>query len=277
MATRVRLDQELVRRGLASGRDAAARLVDERSVLVDGVVADKPARLVLPSCALELVGPPSRFVSRGGEKLQAAIEAFGVDLSGRTVLDVGSSTGGFTDCSLQAGARRVVSIDVGTNQLHERIRSDPRVAVYEQTDARTLTQQHLIDADAWPIDIVVADLSFVSLRVAIVHPLKLVADGATQAVLLVKPQFEATRAEANKTKGIIKDPAIWARVLDEVTHELIKIGWTPQGLIRSPIVGGHGNVEFLLHLIAPGRKTAGWDVQAAIAAVCDAEAADRQD
>jgi len=233
--------------------------------------------LVLPSCALELIGPQSRFVSRGGEKLAAALVAFSIDLNGKTVLDVGSSTGGFTDCALQAGASRVVCVDVGTNQLHEHIRANNNVVVREQTDARKLTREMLQSDDAWPVDVVVADLSFVSLRIAMMPVLELVAEVATTAVMLVKPQFEATRGEANKGRGIIKDPLVWQRVLNEVADAVVDAGWAATGLIRSPITGGHGNVEFLLHCVPKASNLAVWDPTAAIEQVCSPEAADRQD
>ncbi len=216
-------------------------------MLVNGSVADKASRQVDPSDAIVMLGPPPRFVSRGGEKLDAALEAFGVDVSGRRVLDAGASTGGFTDCLLQRGAAHVVALDVGHGQLHPKVRADRRVLVLERFNVRT------VDATAigGAVDAVVADVSFISLRRIIGALIGVCAPGAP-LVLLVKPQFEAGRQEVSKGKGIITDPAIHDRVRAEVETELILNGCEVIGWIDSPITGADGNREFLVHAVSPG-------------------------
>jgi 23S rRNA (cytidine1920-2'-O)/16S rRNA (cytidine1409-2'-O)-methyltransferase len=212
-------------------------------VTVGGAPAEKAARLVAPDEPIVLLGPPARFVGRGGDKLEAAIVGFGLDVSGRRAVDLGASTGGFTDCLLQHGAATVVAVDVGYGQLHERLRADPRVRVHERTNARDLTP-----GDLGPLaDVLVADLSFISLRTVLPAALALTAPGA-DAVLLVKPQFEAGRQEAARGKGVITDPAIWRRVLEEVSAALIDLGAAIMGAMASPLTGADGNVEFLLHV-----------------------------
>ena len=214
--------------------------------MVNGAVADKPARLVAAGDALELRGDAPRFVSRGGEKLDAALDAFAIDVTGLRCLDAGASTGGFTDCLLQRGAREVVAVDVGYGQLHERLRADERVEVRERVNVRS------IDADAigGVVDLVVADLSFISLRTVAPALLACAAPGAP-LVLLVKPQFEAGRAEAAKGRGVIRDPAVRARTLEEVGSALEALGAAIMGNVESPITGADGNVELLLHAMAP--------------------------
>ncbi len=206
-------------------------------------MADKPARLVAPSDPVELQGEPSPFVSRGGEKLQAALDGFGIDVTDCRVLDVGASTGGFTDCLLLAGARRVVAVDVGHGQLHERLRADLRVVSLERTDIRSVS---LSDLDGTPVDAAVVDVSFISLT-SVVAPIlgELVAPGAP-AVLLVKPQFEAGRIEASKGRGVIRDPEIHRRCLERVTEAVMGSGGILQAAMPSPLRGRSGNVEFLL-------------------------------
>ena len=190
--------------------------------------------------AVELIGPPPRFVGRGGEKLDAALDRFGIDVTGRRVLDAGASTGGFTDCVLQRGAAHVVAVDVGYGQLHERLRSDERVTNLERTNIRALSA----DAVGPPADLVVADLSFISLRTVLPS---LVALTTSDLVLLVKPQFEAGREEAARGRGVIKDPDVWRRVLEEVRSASVSQGAAMMGAMPSPITGAEGNVEFLVH------------------------------
>ena len=209
---------------------------------VGGAVAEKAARMVDPAEAVELVGPPPRFVGRGGEKLDAALERFGIDVAGRRCLDAGASTGGFTDCLLQRGAREVVAVDVGYGQLHERLREDPRVDNRERTNVRTLAP----DDVGGVADVVVADLSFISLRTVLPALLGLARPGA-DLVLLVKPQFEAGRAEAAKGRGVIRDPDVHRRVVDEVASAAVSQGAAMMGVMPSPITGAEGNQEFLLH------------------------------
>ncbi len=234
----------MVRRGLAPTRHRARHDIEAGRVRVGGVPADKPARLVAPDDRLELAGPPSRFVGRGGEKLDAALDRFDVVVEGRHALDAGSSTGGFTDCLLQRGAASVVAVDVGYGQLDLRLRQDPRVTVVERTNIRDLTPDRLPTA---PFPLIVADLSFISLRTVAPALLALAAPEA-DLVVLVKPQFEAGRAEASRHRGVIRDPDVWSRVLGEVVGTYAEAGAGLRGLIVSPLRGADGNVEFLAHL-----------------------------
>ncbi|MCU1353574.1 MAG: hemolysin, partial [Acidimicrobiales bacterium] len=266
-AARRRLDVELVRRGVVPSRERARDAIGSGQVLVGGSVDDKPARLVGPDEPIRLLGPPPRYVGRGGEKLAAALDRFPVDVAGKRVLDAGSSTGGFTDCVLQRGAARVVAVDVGRNQLHERLRADPRVEVRERTNIRDLVP----DAVGGPVPVVVADLSFISLRTVADALLGLAAPGA-DLVLLVKPQFEAGRAEVSKGRGVIDDPSVWRRVLEEVATALTHRGAAIMGAMTSPLRGADGNAEFLVHVRAPGAAVAAPDLQPLLdAAVAAAE------
>jgi len=242
MSRRRRLDAELVRRELASSLSQAQDLIGDRRVLVGGAVAEKASRQVDPGDAIELIGDGPRFVSRGGEKLAAALDRFGIDLHGQRVVDAGSSTGGFTDCALQLGAATVIAIDVGRNQLHERMRADPRVVVHEQTNIRGLAA----DAVGGPGDTLVGDLSFISIRTVLDSLLALTVEGG-DLVLLVKPQFEADKVEADRGRGVIRDPDVWVRTLSEVCTALEQRGAAIMGAMASPITGGDGNVEFLVH------------------------------
>jgi len=243
---RRRLDAEMVRRGLAPTATRARHEIEAGRVRVGGVPADKPARLVAPEDRLEVAGPPRRFVGRGGDKLDAALVRFEVPVEGRRALDAGSSTGGFTDCLLQRGAESVVAVDVGYGQLDLRLRQDPRVAVVERTNVRHLTLEQV---GGEPLPLVVADLSFISLRTVAPALLGLAAPGA-DLVLLVKPQFEAGRVEASRNRGVIRDPEVWARVLHDVCATYAEAGAGLRGLMASPLVGAEGNVEFLAHLVA---------------------------
>ena len=244
MAARRRLDAELVRRGLATSRTDAQTAVAAGRVLVNGAPADKPARLVAAGDAVVIEGPPARFVGRGGEKLEFALSAFGIDVGGLTALDVGASTGGFTDCLLQRGARRVIALDVGHGQLHPRIREDARVVVLERTNIRDTTP----DTIGGLVDVVVVDVSFISLTVVIPVLVSLCQPGSPM-VLLVKPQFEAGRAEVARGRGVIVDPAIHARVRDEVETALVAAGCRVVGWVDSPLKGGEGNRELLVHTV----------------------------
>ncbi len=192
-------------------------------------------------------GRPPRFVSRGGLKLEAALGRFGVDVTGRRCLDAGSSTGGFTDCLLQRGASSVVAIDVGRGQLHERLRADPRVRSLERTDIRRVTPDAL---GGGPVEVVVADLSFIALRSvasALVGDLAMVG---ADVIVLVKPQFEAGRPEVSRGKGVIREPSVWAEVLDSASSTFTGHGAAMMGIMVSPLTGADGNVEFLAHLRA---------------------------
>jgi 23S rRNA (cytidine1920-2'-O)/16S rRNA (cytidine1409-2'-O)-methyltransferase len=205
--------------------------------------------MVAPHEPVELTGPGPRFVGRGGEKLDAALARFGVDVEGKRALDAGASTGGFTDCLLQRGASEVVAVDVGYGQLHERLRADGRVVVRERTNVRDLAPGDL--GELFPL--VVADLSFISLR-TVAEALVGQADPGADLVLLVKPQFEAGRAEAAKGRGVIRDPGVWKRALRDVSAALAAAGAAIMGAMASPLRGADGNVEFLLHArrAAPG-------------------------
>ncbi len=212
-------------------------------MLVSGAIAAKAARLVSVSEPIELLGVPPRYVGRGGEKLEAALERFAVDVAGRHALDAGASTGGFTDCLLQAGASGVVAVDVGRGQLHERLRADPRVVAFEQLDVRAVTSATV---GGVPVDVVTADLSFISLTRAVpVLAGEVVRPGGT-LLLLVKPQFEAGRAEASRGKGVVRDPVVHRRTLGEVVIALRAAGADIMGAMASPITGQQGNVEYFL-------------------------------
>ena len=249
MSTRRRLDAELVRRGLAPSRERAQADIAAGRVTVGGAPATKAARLVDAGEAVVVHGPPPRFVSRAGEKLQGAVDRFDLAqlLEGARVLDCGASTGGFTDCVLQHGAREVVAVDVGHNQLHERLRADPRVHELERTNLRTLDPAVVGE----PVDVVVGDLSFISLRLVLDPVLAVARPGAPYA-LLVKPQFEAGRTEAARGRGVITDPAIWRRVLGEVATALGDRGASIMGAMVSPLTGSDGNVEFVVVGRFPG-------------------------
>jgi 23S rRNA (cytidine1920-2'-O)/16S rRNA (cytidine1409-2'-O)-methyltransferase len=235
------VDVELVRRGLVASRSEAQEAVRSGRVLVRGAPATKVTTLVGDDDPLVLTGPGRRFVSRGGEKLAAALDAFAIDPRDRDCLDAGASTGGFTDCLLQRGARRVAAVDVGHGQLAWQLRTDPRVTVLERTNVRELAAEHL----PFVPSIVVADLSFISLRL-VAAPLVRVAADRADLVLLVKPQFEAGR-ELVGGGGVVRDPAVWRGAVEGVADAIRAAGADPIGVIGSPITGPAGNVEFLLH------------------------------
>jgi 23S rRNA (cytidine1920-2'-O)/16S rRNA (cytidine1409-2'-O)-methyltransferase len=221
--------------------------------------------MVAPSEPVEVLGPPPRYVGRGGLKLEAALDRFGIDPAGARALDAGASTGGFTDCLLQRGAARVVAVDVGYGQLHERLRADGRVDVLERTNVRALQ----VDDVGGPVDLIVGDLSFISLR-TVLPPLLALARPGADLVLLVKPQFEAGRAEAAKGKGVVRDPGVWRRVLGEVAAAAAEGGAATMGAMPSPITGADGNVEFLLHLRAATPAPAPVDLDAVVTEVAPA-------
>ena len=196
-------------------------------------------------------------MSRGGHKLEAALVGFGIDAAGCRAIDVGASTGGFTDCLLQHGAAVVVAIDVGRNQLHERLRTDPRVTSLERTDVRRVTA----DAIGGPAEIVVADVSFISLRLVAADLGRL---ATADIVVLVKPQFEAGRAEADRGRGVIRDPEVWRRALLGVCRAVVGAGAAIMGVMVSPLTGAEGNVEFLLHADVRGDASGLADPAAAV-------------
>jgi 23S rRNA (cytidine1920-2'-O)/16S rRNA (cytidine1409-2'-O)-methyltransferase len=255
---RRRLDVELVRRGLVGSRGQAVEVVDAGRVLVAGAPASKPGRLVGPDEPIVVAGEPRRYVSRGGDKLAAALARFGVVVDGLRALDAGASTGGFTDCLLQHGAAEVVAVDVGHGQLAWGLRHDPRVVVHEGTNVR-----HLVLDE--PVPLTVADLSFISLAtVAPALRANTLPDGTL--VLLVKPQFEAG-PERLARGGVVRDPAVHRAVLEEVVGSLGEHGIVVTGLMASPLRGPAGNVEFLARADADGPSVEGADIDAALAEV----------
>ncbi|HEX6262266.1 MAG TPA: TlyA family RNA methyltransferase [Actinomycetota bacterium] len=251
---------ELVRRGLASSRAEAREAIEAGRVLVGGAPAVKVSSLVAPEDPLAVEGEGRAYVSRGGGKLAAALDSFGIDPRGRPVLDAGASTGGFTDVLLQRGAAHVTAVDVGYGQLAWTIRNDPRVRVLERFNVRDLRPEHL----EGPPQLLVADLSFISLTKALPALVGVAAEGA-DLVLLVKPQFEAGRADVG-SGGVVRDPAVWARVIREVAAAASEAGAGPLGVVASPLRGPAGNVEFLLHARVGG-EGAELDVERAVAEV----------
>jgi 23S rRNA (cytidine1920-2'-O)/16S rRNA (cytidine1409-2'-O)-methyltransferase len=245
---KLRLDVLLVERGLADSRSLAQRLVMAGQVRVNGEVQLRVAAMLPPDVPLEIVHRPP-FVSRGGEKLDAALQAFDVDMHGLICADVGASTGGFTDCLLQYGASRVYAIDVGQGVLDWKLRQDERVVVMEKTNARFL--EYLPE----PVDLVTIDVSFISLKVILPVARQwfcLPSDAALPArgtvIALVKPQFEAGRQQVGRNKGVIRDPSIHRQVLLDILQAAETLGYRVRGLIRSPLTGPKGNVEFLVWL-----------------------------
>ncbi len=239
-AAKQRVDQLLVERGLAESRARAQALVLAGLVFSGEAKVAKSGQTLPADAPLEVRGRDHPWVSRGGIKLAHALEAFGLDPRGATAMDIGSSTGGFTDVLLQNGAVRVFAVDSGTNQLAWKLRQDPRVTVLEQTSARILTPD-LIDA---PCNWVVCDASFIGLAKVLEVPLRLAAP-VCQLVALIKPQFEVGRGEVGKG-GVVRDPALHERVCAEVREWLEGAGWQVQGIETSPITGPEGNVEFLI-------------------------------
>lgn len=216
-------------------------LIVEHRVKVNGSFALKDNQLVKASDSIVIVPAPKKFVSRGGEKLMHAMQSFNVSVEGKSCIDIGSSTGGFTDCLLQLGARNITCVDVGYGLLHERVQSDERVTVLERTNIKAVPNESLDKT----FDIVVADLSFISLKTVMKNILAL-ADHRASIVVLVKPQFEATRLEASKSKGVIKDRTIWVRTLNEVSASVSENGGNVQDIAVSPLPGKAGNKEFFL-------------------------------
>ncbi len=249
----MRLDAALVKRGLAESRSHAARMIDERNITVGGVIAEKTSRMVAPDEPIEVL-VKRRFVSRGGEKLEHALDSFNISVENRSVLDAGVSTGGFTDCVLQRGARRVFAVDVGRNQLHEHMKSDARVDWRDGVNVRDL----VADDCPYPCSLVVADLSFISLTKVLPAFFGSVSSEpgfeTPGMVLLVKPQFEAGRVEVSRGKGVITDPEIHREACDTVRDAVVDLGGNVVGIIESPIKGAEGNTEFLMYVKCPTRS-----------------------
>jgi 23S rRNA (cytidine1920-2'-O)/16S rRNA (cytidine1409-2'-O)-methyltransferase len=245
---KIRIDQLLVQRGLCESRAKAQARIMAGDVLVEDRPITKAGAQVPDDAVLRLRGEALPFVSRGGLKLDHALTVFGLDPAGWVCFDAGASTGGFTDCLLQRGATRVYAVDVGTNQLHWNLRSDPRVVSMEQVNLRYWDPSRIPE----PCQLLVGDLSFISLRLVIPPLLPSLTEGA-DAVLLVKPQFEAGRDEVG-SGGIVRDPATHERVQKEIWAFFAQTALKPLAICESPILGGEGNKEFLLHLRLEGGK-----------------------
>ena len=240
-----RLDSEVLTRGLAASRERARALILAGQVRVNGQRVTKAGAPVAPDDQITLIEPDHPYVSRGGVKLAHALDAFGIDVSGWLALDVGASTGGFTDVLLRRGARHVVALDVGHGQLDWRLRTDPRVTVIERVNARTLSAEQLPES-ARAFEIATMDVSFISARQILPAVAPLLRAGA-DLVVLVKPQFEAGRDEVGKG-GLVRDPDVHVRVVDEVAGAASALGLSRIAMTESPITGTEGNREFLLHL-----------------------------
>jgi 23S rRNA (cytidine1920-2'-O)/16S rRNA (cytidine1409-2'-O)-methyltransferase len=239
---KARLDVVLVDRGLAPSRERARALILAGHVTVDGQVVSKAGTPVAIDARVELAAPDHPYVSRGGVKLAGALDAFGIDVTGRRALDIGASTGGFTDLLLQRGAASVVALDVGHGQLDWRLRTDPRVVVREGVNARALSK----DDVPYPPDLITIDVAFISLR-HILPPLPALIAPRADVVALVKPQFEAGRDQVGKG-GLVTDPAVHEAVLASVTAAAVRAGFERLAMTPSPITGATGNQEFFLHL-----------------------------
>ncbi|MFA5788050.1 MAG: TlyA family RNA methyltransferase [Actinomycetota bacterium] len=242
---RVSLDREMVRRGLAENREAAASAIAQGRVRVEGVGLPTASARIGTGTPIWLVAPPRTTVSRGADKLGPALDRLGVAVAQRRALDAGASTGGFTNCLLDRGAAVVVAVDVGYGQLAWRLRQDPRVRVLDRTNVRNLTPQMVTERP----NLVVADLSFISLR-KVLPALVRVAEADADFVLLVKPQFEARRSEVSRG-GLVRDPAIWRKVLREVCSAAEGCGLMFVGAAVSSVAGRRGNVEFFVHFGSP--------------------------
>lgn len=232
-------------KGLAESRSSAQRIIMAGEVRVNGQVMLKSAARVNPNDTIEVDKPPP-FVSRGGEKLLGALQAFNLlDLNGKVCADIGSSTGGFTDCMLQHGADKVFAVDVGYGIMHWKLRNHPKVVLMERTNAR------YIEAFDKPIDFVTIDASFISLRTLLPAVKKWLTKSSGEVVALIKPQFEAGRSDAAKGEGVIRDPLIHQRILEQVLSFAVNEGFEIKGLIKSPLTGPKGNIEFLCYLKYP--------------------------
>ncbi|ETI64827.1 hemolysin [Sphingobium sp. C100] len=240
---KLRADQLLVDSGLAESKARAQALILAGLVYLGDRKIEKAGQQVAADAELDVRGRDHPWVSRGGIKLAHALEEFAIDVTGMVAIDVGSSTGGFTDVLLTKGAARVYAVDSGTNQLAWKLRSDDRVIVHEQTSARILTDAHIPEA----VDIIVCDASFISLAKVLERPIGFARPGA-HLVALIKPQFEARREEVGKN-GVVRDAAVHDRVCAHVQDWVREQGWTVAGLTQSPITGPQGNVEFLLHAL----------------------------
>lgn len=261
---KIRLDQLLVDKGYAQSRERAKITIMEGNVFVDGQRVDKPGTAVDPEKPLEVRGAQLAYVSRGGLKLEKALEVFPVDPAGKTCIDCGASTGGFTDLLLQRGAAKVYAVDVGYGQLAWKLRSDARVVNMERTNLRYVTREQIPE----PLDLGVCDVSFISIRLILPAVCALLKDGADM-LCLIKPQFEAGREKVGK-KGVVRDAAVHREVLDGYMAHFPEAGFTPMGLDFSPIRGPEGNIEFLVWLKKGTFESPPIDPAAVVAAAHDA-------
>ena len=248
MAEQMRLDMLLVARGLVSGRDRAKELISQGQVLVNGKIAAKASEKYQQEIPLEILNDAAHFVSRAAHKLDGALQFFGIDLNGRVVLDVGASTGGFTQCALEKGAAHIFAVDVGSDQLAPVLKADSRVSNLEKTDIRLLAPDQL---SAVP-DFAACDVSFISLRLVLPAIATLLSPEG-EAVVLIKPQFEAGRSAVGRG-GLVKDPKVHLRVLQEMIETFHVNGFVIRGMTVSPIAGGDGNIEFLAWLGREGEE-----------------------
>ncbi len=243
----MRLDKLLLERGVAPSRERAQALILAGKVLVNGQKIEKAGAGVEASVDIRLLGEDLRYVSRGGLKLEEALKHWQIDVAGRICLDVGTSTGGFTDCLLQCGAKRVIAVDTGHGQIDFGLRQDARVRLLEKTNARYLTPQQVGEA----VDLVVMDVSFISATLVLPAVIEAAFPGpperrGRQVVVLVKPQFEAGREQVGK-RGIVKDPTVQKAAVEKVRLAVLALGCTQTDVIESPVLGGEGNREFLLY------------------------------
>jgi 23S rRNA (cytidine1920-2'-O)/16S rRNA (cytidine1409-2'-O)-methyltransferase len=240
-----RLDAILVEKGLATGRDKAKALVMAGLAYVDGERADKPGLMLPETADVEVRGERQKYASRGGYKLEKAINAFNIDINGKACMDIGASTGGFTDCMLQNGAKKVYAVDVGYGQLAWQLRTDKRVVVMERTNIRHVTREQIAE----PLDFISVDVSVISLRLVLPAAKELLAENG-EIVCLIKPQFEAGRGQVGK-KGVVRDKSVHVTVITDITDNAAKNGFAVLDLGYSPIKGPEGNIEYLMHLRRP--------------------------
>lgn len=248
MAEKDRLDKILVDKNIAVSRQRAKALIMTGKVLVNGIPADKPGSLVLSNSEIRIKGGDMPYVSRGGLKLEAALESFGVNVENTVCLDVGASTGGFTDCLLRRGAKRVYAVDVGYGQLAWKLRNDPKVVVIERTNIRHMPKETVPE----PADLATIDVSFISLKIVVPSVLKFMKNSG-KIIALIKPQFEVGRKNVGKG-GVVRDPALHEEVLNSLTDFFEKEGFTGESPVTSPILGPKGNREFLVCLKLPSEN-----------------------
>jgi 23S rRNA (cytidine1920-2'-O)/16S rRNA (cytidine1409-2'-O)-methyltransferase len=244
-AGKTRIDVLLVERNLVASRERARALILAGRVLVNEQKVEKPGTSVASDANIRLLGEDMPYVSRGGLKLEAALEHWGIDVKGRACLDVGASTGGFTDCLLQRGAAHVTAVDTGFGQIAMKLRNDERVRLVERTNARFLAPNALAEPGMPSLTLLVMDVSFISATL-LVGPVFAAAPALREAVILVKPQFEAGRGNVGKG-GIVRDPEVHKLAIEKVAQAVAELGWQVVETIRSPITGSEGNVEFLLY------------------------------